>query len=121
MSGWASGDQWFGTMSNRIPESVAPAISSFAWLTAPIPISMFDCPEQSQTSPIMTSSSRSVLEPMTFNTNGPPAFMAGKTACHSPRSFATAEALPEPTCTLIFSLGSAQPQTVMGFSRCNTM
>src|ERR1035437_649884 len=87
----------------------------------PMPISMLDCPEHNHTSPIITSSNWTLVEPLTAKVYGPPAFMADRTAFHSPRSLAWTCWLPVESVTVIFSFGSAQPQTTSGFSCCKTM
>src|ERR1035437_1175245 len=87
----------------------------------PMPISMLDCPEHNHTSPIITSSNWTLVEPLTAKVYGPPAFMADRTAFHSPRSLAWTCWLPVESVTVIFSFGSAQPQTTSGFSCCKTI
>ena len=87
----------------------------------PIPISMFDWPEQSHTSPIITSSNSTELEPATLSVNGPPAFMAGSVTFHSPRSLACACAVADASVTVTVSLGCAQPQIARGISCWRTM
>src|ERR1035438_2818030 len=87
----------------------------------PMPISIFDCPEHNHTSPIITSSNSTLVAPLTARVYGPPAFMAATTAFHSPRSLAWTCWLPVESVTVIFSFGSAQPQTTSGFSCCKTI
>ncbi len=83
---------------------------------------MFDCPEQSQTSPMSTSSRTTWLLPLMVSLNGPPAGSAGSLAIHLPSAPGVAvTAGLSPNCTLTGSPGSAQPHTGMAMSRCSTM
>ena len=86
---------------------------------------MFDCPEQSQTSPTSTSLNvTAVLPPET--TSGVPAcfgsaFIAGSLTSHLPESSAVAEASWPRNLTVTFSPGSAVPQTGTAMPCCSTM
>ena len=72
-----------------MPRCSESAVSFSPFKQALTPISMLDCPEQSQTSPTMTSSSLRVFDPLTVSVKGPPAFIGGNTALHSPAGLAT--------------------------------
>ena len=76
---------------------------------------MFDCPEQSQTSPASTSLSSMVLPCVwTLSVCGPPGPMASKVTHHSPVWPAVAVFAWPSSVTVTFSPLSAQPHTGMG-------
>ena len=100
-----------GTLKWRMRGLFAAAISSFAFFEPATVISMFDCPEQNQTSPTSTSFSSTVFLP--FTVNFAPvlfAFSAGSATVHLPPA-AVVSAFCPPNSTVTFSPSSAQPQT----------
>src|SRR5436309_3514650 len=72
--------------------------------------SIFDCPEQIQTSPTRTFLSSILLLPLIVNSNGPPASPEGIAATQRPSSPAWAEAVLPRNETVTFSPLSASPQ-----------
>src|SRR3954454_24007501 len=83
-------------------------------------ISILDCPEANQTSPIMTSSIDSAFEAFTSTLKGPPAARAGRYELHLPSLSEVASALCPSRVTVTFSSGSAQPQKCIGAFLCST-
>jgi len=83
---------------------------------------MFDCPEQSQTSPERTFLSSRVFCPLTVMVNGPPAAGVRSFRLQVPSPAAVVDAVaPHDAVTAIFSPGCAQPQNAAAVSRCTTM
>src|SRR5262249_3064949 len=82
---------------------------------------MFDWPEATQTSPIMTSRKRSAFFPMTLRVQGPLAGLAGSETLQRPRWLATPDAVWPPNSILTVSPGSALPHTRIGTFRSNSM
>ena len=89
------------------------------WPTAS---SMFDWPEQRNTSPTRTSETVSVApEPVrTSRLNGPPASNAGSVAVHRPEASARTAARRPANATETSSPAPAVPHTGTGRPRCTT-
>ena len=88
----------------------------------PTDSSMFDWPEQRNTSPTRTSATVSAApEPVrTSRLNGPPASIAGSVAVHRPDASARAAARWPAKATATSSPAPAVPQTGIGLPRCTT-
>ena len=101
-------------VESRISLSVSPARRTGN--------SMFDCPEQRNTSPTSTSCTDCATPdlPCAVNTKGPPALNAGNVTLHRPEASARALALTAASETVMSSPPAACPHTSMGLSRCKT-
>ena len=87
-----------------------------------MPNSMFDCPEQIQTSPTSTSLNVTVFFPFTVTVTGVALPGNGVSSTrHFPLSSAWACVFSEPTVTVTASPGSAVPQTGSFAPSCSTM
>src|SRR5262249_3118298 len=111
-----------GTVSRRRRGMSAVAMSLVA-LQSSIPISMFDCPEHSQTSPISTS--LAVVdwpsELATVNVRGSLDAAIGLSVVRQfPLASAITTRLWSPKVSVIFAAGFVQPQTGTATSRCST-
>ena len=86
----------------------------------PTDSSMFDWPEQRNTSPTRTSDTVSAApEPVrSSRLNGPPASSAGSVAVHRPDASARAVARRPANVTATSSPAPAVPQTGIGLPRC---
>ncbi len=82
---------------------------------------MFDCPEQSQTSPTYTSFKATTFFPLISSWYGPPAFCLFSRTIHLPEPSATVVWLALFKLTVICSPLVAIPQTGIATSRCNTI
>ena len=84
---------------------------------------MFDCPEQSQTSPTSTSAISAWASPAVRRRAAglASAGIASSASAHVPSPPTVAAAVRSPSVTLTFSPASPVPQTVSGQSRCTTM
>ena len=80
--------------------------------------SIFDCPEQSHTSPINISFSLMSLIRIRY---GPPAFIDGSVTLQCPLLSAVAAYFFFMNVTLTLSPASAVPHILTGCSRCNTI
>ena len=102
---------------------MAAAISSFGLLELATIHSMFDWPEQTQTSPTRMLFKATLLLPVTVILNGPPAFGVGISIFQLPilSAFVDCFALGQEASTFICSPGSAQPQIGTVDFCCKTM
>ena len=74
---------------------------------------MLDCPAQSHTSPMATSSTLMVFEPVIFSECPVPNAGVSKSTFHAPSAPACAEAVaPQLAVTVMDTFGSAHPQIV---------
>ena len=110
------------TVSSLIASSAAPAISARESSARCTCSTMFDCPEQSHTSPTSTSRSccAAPLRVRTVRSNGPPAGSAGSSTCQAPSAPARASTSRPANVARTISFGGARPQRAIGRSRCNT-
>src|SRR5882672_203978 len=83
--------------------------------------SIFDCPEQIQTSPTNTLLKVSVLFPAIVIANGPPALKGPISVCHRPEVSAVVLALLDAKVTETCSPGWAVPQIRTLSLCCRTM
>ena len=101
---------------------VAAAFSrsaSLDWFTAHC---MFDCPEQTQTSPMSTSVKVTVFLPRTVSVCGPPYSRTGSSCtCQEPSAAATTDFDWPAKATVTSSPGSALPHTRLAMPCCSTM
>src|SRR5258706_1430334 len=111
----------FCTVNRRICGYCASAISCSALLQPPRLISMFDWPEQTQTSPTKTFFNVIVFFPATTISNGPPAFNGLSVTDHLPPASAVGLTGCFLNVTVTFSPGAAVPQIGTFVSRCKTM
>src|SRR5579871_1627973 len=82
---------------------------------------MFDCPEQTQTSPTKTLTNATTFFPDTISWKGPPALSGSSLIIHFPSLPALTVLVCSSNVTVIFSPAFAHPQIGIGIFLCNTM